>query len=256
VYGTGKLATQLARFLALFVGPKWGDFNTSMRIVAGYWIFGISLYYALPSADTVGQRAFDYNSLWILAAFHTLIWSNIVTDYVSFNVTREILTTYSTACQSKPGPSAGFTVKLLLCDWAVGALMLIFAIIGSNIAFLFYAKPDVDKILANFYNTVFNLETIFQPFTGTEGSLFDKVEVPALFILAATSYAPTVLAVVGMMVTSLLLFVTHLLLYIGRQHVRLRRLLSYTDKTAWLRACLGGMVTGLTFLGGGIALLK
>ena len=254
VHGTGKLAAQLARFFAFFVGSRWGDFSTSIRLVAAYWIFGPTIYFLLPVAIESGP-SFVSNSFWAIATAHVWLWSNIATDYVSFNVTRSILRTYSNVSQSRPGPTAGFSFKLFIVDFAVGFLMLAFAIIGTNTAYLFFVNQDFSMILANFWKTVFGYQTIFKPFGLIKDAQVTNA-VPAMFYVAVTTFIPTAFAVVGMMATSMLLFAAHLLLYVGRQHERLQHLLGYTDKAAWLRACLGGAVTGVVLLGTGIALLK
>lgn len=224
---TQRISGTLETFFAKIVGARWGDFNTSLRLVAIYWLVlpSFVVTFMLDSKDVV------QNSLWLPVALHVWVWANIVTDYVSFNVTRECLRAYREA----PDPTPWLFVKLVLKDASIALAMVFLAIIGTNVAFVILKYQDVASMFAHAWETIFNARTIFHQFGIVSGGT-TSAQFPAQFWIAVTSNIPTILCVVGMTaITGLMVLVNVLHWAIG-----------FSAQRAWRTACFVGLLGSVT----------
>lgn len=217
------ISKRLSSCIAKIVGHSWRDFDVVLRLVAFYWILSPSL----AMLFMIGEDARVRTSYWIPLGVHLWIWGNIATDYVSFNVTRNCLKELEMAHQ----PSYWFIGKLIALDFAVAVVMFVSVTIAGNAGFLICRDQDAGQIVAHAWETIFSVET-----TVREYSIKSKDKAiapfPMMIVVAATSYIPTLLWVVGMTAIVGLMTLMNVLRQVG----------SLSAKRAWIIACFGGLL--------------
>ncbi len=231
---TQRISARLGNCIAKIVGRKWWDFNTTLRLIAFYWI----LLPTLAMMFMIGEEHDVLNSIWVSIGMNLWIWANIVTDYVSLNVTRDCLNEYRLAHQ----PTRAFIGRLVVIDLFVAAAMIATVILGANAGLLICRDQDTGQIVANAWETIFSTETVFRPYS----VLIDgkaTTQWSGMIWISATSYIPTLLWAVGMTTIVGLMTLMN----------ALRRVVSLSAERAWVIACsalllasVAGIIQGLS----------
>ena len=235
--GTHSVARGLHRYYSWFVGDTWWDWRTTTRLIALYWWLGATgaTGFLLHGTEIV------QHSGWRPIALNIWLWANIVTDYVSYNVTRECLSRYR-AMRTTMIRTVG---RLVLIDFTVALLMLVLVILATNTAYVCYKYEDLGMILEHAPATIFSLETTFDSYNLVSEGMTLLTLPAGAFWVAATTYFPTLLWVIGILLILVLTFLTRFL----------KSITHLSDKLVWVIACFAGFIASVVGIVASVALI-
>ena len=188
------------KFYEFFVGKKWNDYNTLVRLALLYYVM-------LPNSALLRTSFAIQEDAWLmvnpsiqLLGLNVWIISNIIADYFSYNFSRNLIYNYL----STQKPTFIFTLSIIVKDILIAGTLLALLFIITNSCHLIYMVQDVNEFLGKYNAYVFNWESITVNFGFIkDGKPF--IEFPGFIVITFSTFFPTLFWACSLLISLLFL---------------------------------------------------
>lgn len=167
--------------------PRW-----TRRLVVLSLFYWIALSSIMATLQAPGLEI--RNTLLTLVALHVWAWSNVLTDYFTFRVTRYNVHRFlAFRSEHSKGTKWSPLWRIVAVEVGAASLFLYLAAFGTSVANLFFIHQDVGAVLGNL-DDAFRLAGTFESYSVVVGGEA-KLQLAGKFTAVITSFLPTMLFV-------------------------------------------------------------
>lgn len=175
------------KFFCFFVGTNWKSWSNLCRLALCYYIFLPNLMF-FRSAESLLSENWQFSAPFInMAIMNLWIITNLIGDYISYNVSRDLIDSYLKAHQK----NTILILKTVIKDLCVAFALLTIVVISTNLYHFFYTEPGLKFTMERLVKYIFDIQN-----HGADFSLVIKgkryLSFPGLAIVSFSTFFPTI----------------------------------------------------------------
>ncbi len=195
-YKINGILKRVRTFYVFFVGKNWKDYSFWPRLALLYFFLlpNFSMMRIAVAVNETGWMFHDSN--FMILGMNFWVFSNIIGDYISYNVSRALLDKYL----NKDNPGFFFAFKIVFIDLTIATILMMFVVFFTNVAHTVALFQNYSEFIKEIQNSPFSLNGLkasFGIFVGNE----PVIVFPGFIIITFSTFFPTLFWLISLTIS-------------------------------------------------------